>query len=377
MGDSPTTLRIVDVAASRFSLPMRQPVISAQATWTEREGVLLRLEDAAGRAGYGEASPLPGYSAETVEQAHTAIEQFATMARNAEGGVAIEASADAVRQLMAGMRAWMPPSIAYALELALLDLVGQATDRPVAALLAGVSGPNELPRTQIELHKLVKDIPSAILAARQGYRTLKVKIAVDEFEAEDRLLAGIREAVGPDVRLRLDANGALSPEEAIGALQYFSRYEIDCCEQPVDFRDLAGLAQVRREQPIPIAADESVRTAEDAKRVIDAEAADLLVIKPMLAGGLFVGLDIADQARAAGLPVFVTTTLEAAIGRAGCVHLAAALPNPLTACGLDTGGLLAVDLAPGVVAAGDGTMRLPDAAGLGVAPVVGVTGGIA
>ncbi|MCL4368789.1 MAG: hypothetical protein M1337_06445, partial [Actinobacteria bacterium] len=134
--------------------------------------------------------------------------------------------------------------------------------------------------------------------------------------------------------------------------------------------DLAGMARVRSAVGIPIAADEAVGRLEQARRVVAAKAADVLVVKPMLAGGLRPAREIIALAQAAGLGVLVTTTIDSGVGVAAALHLATTLPGPegtpTLACGLATGRLLVGDLISRPWRVRDGAMRLPAGPGLGV-----------
>jgi L-alanine-DL-glutamate epimerase-like enolase superfamily enzyme len=165
--------------------------------------------------------------------------------------------------------------------------------------------------------------------------------------------------------LRIDANAAWDVPEAIAIIRAAERYQLELIEQPVAAHDLAGMAQVRAAVHTPIAADESVGGPEQAERVIAAGAADILVIKPMMAGGLRRARAIIAQAQLAGLATFVTTTIDTGVGVAAALHLAATLPTPL-ACGLATSQLLVGDLLVQPMIVRNGALHVPDQPGLGV-----------
>ena len=176
-------------------------------------------------------------------------------------------------------------------------------------------------------------------------------------------MAAVRQALGPDVRLRIDANGAWGVEQAIRAVRELEEYDLEMVEQPVAAGDLPGLARVRAAVDVPIAADEDVTNVEAAERVLEAGAADVLVVKPMVVGGLHPARRIIDLA---AVKVVVTTTIDAGIGTAAALHLAATLPPGGPACGLATGSLLTADLITRPLVARCGRMGLPDGPGLGV-----------
>jgi L-alanine-DL-glutamate epimerase-like enolase superfamily enzyme len=139
--------------------------------------------------------------------------------------------------------------------------------------------------------------------------------------SEPDRIAAVRDAIGPGVSLRLDANEGWDEVEAVRIIRSAERFDLDLVGQPVDVRDLGGMARVRRAVAVPVAADESAGDARRTEQVIALGAADVLVVKPMLAGGLHAGRRILDLAFDAGLGAFVTTTLDTGIG-AAAAHFA-------------------------------------------------------
>ncbi|MEQ6903787.1 o-succinylbenzoate synthase [Nocardioides sp. YIM 152588] len=182
------------------------------------------------------------------------------------------------------------------------------------------------------------------IVAGSGCRTAKVKVAdPGQPLAEDEArVAAVRQALGPDGRIRVDANGAWSVEEAVTAIGVLDRAAggLEYVEQPVT--SVEDLALVRRRVDVPIAADESIRRAADPYRVRDLEAADVAVLKVQPLGGVRACLEIAERI---GLPVVVSSALETSVGIAAGVALAAALPELPHACGLATVRLLTDDVA--------------------------------
>jgi O-succinylbenzoate synthase len=182
-----------------------------------------------------------------------------------------------------------------------------------------------------------------IVLASSGCRTAKVKVAEagqqpDEDEAR---LEAVRDALGPDGLVRIDANGGWSVEEAVARIPVLERAAggLEYVEQPV--ASVEDLALVRRRVSVPIAADESIRRAADPYRVRDLEAADIAVLKVQPLGGVRACLRIAEDI---GLPVVVSSAVESSIGIAAGLALAAALPDLPHACGLATVQLLTGDV---------------------------------
>jgi L-alanine-DL-glutamate epimerase-like enolase superfamily enzyme len=196
---------------------------------------------------------------------------------------------------------------------------------------------------------------------------VKLKVGfLASLDAERERIAAVREAIGPDVRLRLDPNGAWTEAQAIAAIRAFAAYDIEYVEQPIPPGNLPALARVQAAVETPIAADEDVADLTSAERVIAADAAQVLVLKPQRLGGLRACVEIAQTAAATGLLCVMTTNIEAGVGTAACLQLAATLPDDL-AHGLATLNLLQDDLLldPGLPIEA-GRMRRPDAPGLGV-----------
>jgi O-succinylbenzoate synthase len=174
---------------------------------------------------------------------------------------------------------------------------------------------------------------AAEIVRASGCGTAKVKVAEPGQRLADDLarVEAVRDAIGPDGRVRIDANGAWSVDEAVRNLKELDRFGLEYVEQPC--ASVHELAAVRRRSDVPVAADESIRRAEDPLLVRDLEAADIAVLKVQPIGGVRACLEIAEQI---GLPVVVSSALETSIGIAAGVALAAALPELPYACGLAT-----------------------------------------
>lgn len=184
---------------------------------------------------------------------------------------------------------------------------------------------------------------AAIVARSAGCRTAKVKVAEPGQTVDDEVarLEAVRDALGPGGRIRVDANGAWDTETAIARLRVLDRAAggLEYVEQPC--RTVAELAVVRRGVDVPVAADESIRRAEDPLAVVRAGAADVVVLKVQPLGGVRACLDLAERV---GLPVVVSSALETSVGLAAGLALAAALPELPYACGLATAQLLSDDV---------------------------------
>lgn len=181
-------------------------------------------------------------------------------------------------------------------------------------------------RSEVPVNALV-DGPFLVESIR-GYPAVKVKVRDATGVA---LVAAVRDAVGPDVALRVDANGVWDVDTATTMITRLARYDLEYVEQPVATLD--DLARVRRLVAVPVAADECIRTLDDARRLHSLDAADVVVLKQQPLGGVRAALDVAE---AAGVPAVVSSMMETSVGIAAGVALAAALPDLPYACGLAT-----------------------------------------
>ena len=206
-------------------------------------------------------------------------------------------------------------------------------------------------RDAVPVNATVPAVPAgevgAVLARFDGCTTAKVKVAERGQSLADDLdrVAAVRVAMGPDARIRIDANGAWDVETAVDALTKLAAYDLEYAEQPcATVEDLADLRKrlARNGVDVPVAADESIRKADDPLRVAALEAADLIVVKVAPLGGAARALEIVS---ATGLPAVVSSALDTSVGIAAGVAFAAALPTLEHACGLGTVGLFERDVA--------------------------------
>jgi O-succinylbenzoate synthase len=211
-------------------------------------------------------------------------------------------------------------------------------------------------RSSVEVNALVPGVTPADAAAlagaavAAGFRTIKVKVGdVDSVERT----AAVRDAAGPGIRLRVDANGVWDVDTAVATIARLARFDLELVEQPVAALD--DLAAVRRRVRVPIAADEAVRTLDDARRLALLGAADALVLKAQPLGGVAAALDLA---AAAGVAVIVSSMYETSIGLAAGLALAAALVDLPYACGLGTASLLAADVVVDPLVPVDGALAV-------------------
>jgi o-succinylbenzoate synthase len=369
-------MRIIDIQCYPYRLPFRSRFSTAHSELAVREGAIVEIRTADGISGIGEIAPLPEFAGGNLADALAAL---STLAARLQG----QTPAAALYYVYASIAASsIPTSTACGLESALLDLLGKASGQNVGMLLRTLGRDpidrvrNLLPDrpTLIPLNAVVgaATIEAAVTRAREvvraGFECVKLKMGNGEWTVgtEIERVAAIREAIGPDVHLRLDANEAWSFAQASAILAACVQYAIQYVEQPLQASNLAGMRALRQAVSIPIAADEAVHSLASARRVLAEEAADVLVVKPQLAGGLSVGWQIIQEAAQHGVSCVVTSTIESGVGVVGALYLAAASPEVTLECGLATLPLLEDDLLLDDLTIHDGFMTVPAGPGLGV-----------
>jgi o-succinylbenzoate synthase len=226
-------------------------------------------------------------------------------------------------------------------------LPGYPCDQPAAweaAREAACTGWPEPVRDAVSVNALVDGEPVEPRALA-GFPAVKVKVGRADAAADVELVAAVRDAIGRSVALRVDANGAWDLDTAARVIPQLARYELELVEEPVATLD--DLSRLRRRVDVRLAADESVRSVDDARCLATLRAADAVVLKVQALGGVRAALRVAD---AAGVPAIVTSMRETSVGIAAGLALAAALPELPYACGLDArmpgGDVVRVPLVP-------------------------------
>jgi L-alanine-DL-glutamate epimerase-like enolase superfamily enzyme len=327
----------LSVRTVRYAL--RAPLRASWGEITERETLRIRLEFPDGMFGEGEAAPLEPYDGVSLASVSAAIDAYAEVLG------AIEPSAD----LLAACKAErdLPQALA-AIDIALWDHASRRTNTPLAKLIHPLASDEVAVNATIGAEDRAGAAEAASSAIRDGFRCVKVKVGVGDDAGR---LAAVRAAVGPDVLIRVDANGAwATPEEALANLRALAPVGLELCEEPVH-----GVEALRA-----VAAESPVRIAMDETHAPGSGAAELVCLK-ISRGGISAVLEDARKARAAGSSVYLTSTFDGPLGITAGVHTAAGL-RISRACGLATlqnfaepsgapeprGGSIAVPSVPGL-----------------------------
>ena len=352
-------MKITALEIHPVSLRLKEPFKIALESVAAAENVYVKVLTDEGIAGWGEAAPFKMVTGETQESIVTALRHLEEAVRGLDPlrpGLVCERM-DQKLVNNHGAKA--------AVVNAVYDIISQAFGAPLYRMLGGY---RDEVRTDITCS--IKNAPEmaedARRAVKAGFTVLKIKVGLG-LEEDVQRVAKIREAVGPGVKLRLDANQGWTAREAVRALRALEGFEVEFVEQPVPAGDLDGLAEVRRSVSIPVMADESVFSPADALRVIKRGAVDFINIKLMKSGGIYRALQINALAEAAGIECMLGQMVESRLGTTTAAHLAAACRN-ITRVDLDMPLFLAEDPTSGGVSYHGERMALPSAPGLGAVP---------
>lgn len=340
-----------------FTLWLRKAIQTARGPMDERVGFKVGFRSD-GVLGRGDAMPMASFGTETPEATLAALQRF-EIARAPD---TVEEIARAIEGLSS------TPAARHAAECALLEHLALRRGVLVATLLGPVLRSHFVVNALLEGDDAAGLAASAERAVKAGFRVVKLKVAARPLAVEAQRLLAVRRAVGPDVLIRIDANGGWSEATARSALRGLEAIGLEVCEQPVAPTDVEGLRRLRHLTPCRIAADETMLQANVLPRLLVKDpraAADVIVLKPAALGGLVRCLELAQQAHDSGVGAYVTTLMDGPIARAAAAHLAAVLPSADWAHGLSTVELFQ-GVQPDPFTPFEGEITLPQATGWGV-----------
>lgn len=371
---SPSTLRIRLLQICPYRVVLRHPLTTAHGTLNTRQGAIIEILTAEGITGIGEIAPMPDFGGDNLNDALAAL-HLSPIVNNLVGkspGEALDCLYKTVDSL--------PASTVCGFEMALLDILAQAQQCSVSALLiqrsqSHIAHPHGnisiTPRSHIHVNAVIGSstintaVNEAQAAIATGFRCLKLKLGMGVKADIERVYA-IREAIGRDIHLRLDANEAWDFDQAYTILTTCAPLDIQYVEQPLKASDLIGMRTLRQAVAIPIAADEAISDLASARRVLTAQAADVLILKPQIIGGLHVSRHIIQEATEYGVHCVITSAIETGIGVVATLHLIAASPEITLECGLATLHMLEDDLLTEDLPIHNGILTVPTGTGLGI-----------
>lgn len=352
-------MKITDIQIETVTIPLITPFKTALRTVTQIENVVVKVMTDSAFIGYGGAAPTAAITGETLASIIGAIEHI----RDHLVGMELEISELVFQRLNSCLVG--NNSAKAAVDMAIYDLLAKGMDVPLYQLLGGRAN-------TIETDKTVSiDTPEKMAAeskghVQSGFRVLKIKVGGDP-EQDILRLQSVQDTVGADIKIRIDANQGWSAKDAVrvGKELEARQLNIELMEQPVAARDFAGLRYVRDHLAMPVVADESVFSPQDALELVSMRAVDGLNIKLMKCGGIYNALKIAAIAEAAGIPCMVGSMMESHLSVGAAAHFAASR-TIVKQFDLDAPLFCGVNPVVGGMTYEGAKVLLPEALGLGI-----------
>ncbi len=337
----------------RRTLRLTRPLQTSYGVLEQRELLAVSLTGEDGVTGHGEAAPLEAYDGISIERAQAALESYRPMLERS-GELNGAQLVDACRQIDD-----LPAALA-AIDLALWDRGGRVRGLPVSALIT------DDPAAEVPVNATISALDragvteDAARAARAGFRCVKVKVGVGDDAGR---VAAARAGAGPQIALRLDANGAWDVEEAVRTIDALAPAGLELVEEPV--HGLRAVREVRERVAVRVSIDE---TAAELG-ALGAGVADAVCLKISRCGGISGLLAAATLVRASGAEAYLASTFDGPLGIAAAIHVAAALASrgPVPPCGLATLDMFAEIEDP--LPPREGRIAVPRGPGLGVEPL--------
>jgi o-succinylbenzoate synthase len=360
-------MKITEVRLGKISVPLRVPFKTALRSVSSVEDVIVEVHTDTGAVGYGEAPPTGAITGDTTGAILGALQDHIIK-------TVVGREVDDFENLLQAVNRCIVKntSAKAAMDMALWDLYGQLHKIPVYKMLGG--GRKEIVTDiTISVNDPEEMARDAVDAINRGYDTLKIKVGANP-DLDVARLTAVRRAVGSSPCIRIDANQGWSPKQAVRLLNQMQErgLDIEFVEQPVKAHDFAGLKYVTERSYVPVLADESVFSPEDALTIMQMGAADLVNIKLMKCGGLYNALKIASAAEVYGVECMIGCMLEAKISVNAAVHLACA-KNIITKIDLDGPVLCSEDPILGGAVFQEQKITVSDDPGLGIHGVQGMT----
>jgi L-alanine-DL-glutamate epimerase-like enolase superfamily enzyme len=340
----------------KFNIPFAKPYRIALGWINSAENILIRIHTNDGLYGVGEGSPISYICGETQD---TSVSIAVKLAQ-----IMVGKDSTAIEARLREMNAFIThhSTVKSAFDMALYDLMGKRAGMPLFALFGGEKRPIQTDWT-VGIDSPERMAQAALEIIDGGVKAIKLKLGTGFAEDVARVLS-VRQAIGPAIPLRIDANQGWSPVEAVEILNAISPFSVQYCEQPVQAWNEAGLRRIRDISPIPIVADESLFDPRDAFRLASTSSCDFMNIKLAKSGGLHDALMINAIAESAGMRCMVGSMNETRLALTAASHLASARPN-IAFADLDTHLFHAEDPIENGSTYHGGTITLPDLPGLG------------
>lgn len=349
---------ISQIEIYKSPIKLKEPFVISLGPVHYAENVIVIIRTDIGITGFGECSPFMTINGESMDTCFIVGNYLAKILLG-KNPLNIEACFLFMQKTIYGNS-----SIKSAFDMALYDIASQEAGLPLYSFLGGYNNRQLMTDYTVSIGDPKKMASDAIQIKERGFLIIKVKLGDSGKKDIDRIMQ-IREAIGNEIPLRVDANQGWNPEEAIETLKSISRFNIQFCEEPIPRWNYMELPRLKRASPIPIMADESCSDHHDAKRLIDLGACDYFNVKLGKSSGIFNALKILTLAEQAGTKVQIGGFLESRLGFTAFAHLA--LVSDIVAfCDFDTPLMFNEDPIEGGISYGpNGEVRVPDKPGLG------------
>lgn len=350
-------LGIKSIGIYKLVISLKEPFIISLGAQYNAESIIIAVK-AGDYTGFGECSPYMSINGESIDTCFI-VAQYLARALKEKNALNIEECVQAMDKTIYGNN-----SIKSAFDMALYDIASQHASLPLYKFLGGENNKTLITDYTVSLGEAKKMAADAAKYKEQGFPVIKVKLGETKQKDAERIHL-IREAVGYEIPLRIDANQGWDVKTAIATLKELERYNIQHCEEPIPRWDFMRLRKVRKKSPIPIMADESCCDHHDAKRLISLKACDLLNIKLGKSGGIYDALKIISLAEKAKMKMQVGAFMESRLGMTAFAHLALCSENILY-CDFDTPLMFSEDpVSGGLSYYENGVVKVPEVPGLG------------
>ncbi len=314
------TDRILSLKAFSVSIPFKKDFVTSKERYSVLRYVIVEARSESGEVGYGETREATEITGETHESIVSLINARFAPALKGLDPFDIEAVHGTMESMAHGN-----PAAKCGVDVAIYDLMGRLAGLPVHHLLGGRARPEVITSKAVGLGPLPDMVSEARSLVEQGFSVLKLKTGIDP-DTEIAMVRSVRDAVGPKVGLKLDANQGWTFKQALKVLRAVENCSIEVVEQPLPEWDLKGSAELRKLVAPPIMLDEGVKSPADVVRVVEEKAADMINIKLLKCGGLYPAASVNSIAEAAGM-ICQIGSLDTTVGSAAAAHLATAKKN--------------------------------------------------
>lgn len=349
---------ISQIEIYKCPIKLKEPFIISLGPVDYADNIIVVVLTDSGITGFGECSPFMTINGESIDTCFI-VGQYLAKALLGNDPLEIEHCSRIMDKVI-----WGNTCIKSAFDIALYDIASRNACLPLYKYLGGKKNKELLTDYTVSLGEPEKMARDAILIKESGFRVIKVKVG-DSGKKDIERIKLIRDAVGPEIPLRIDANQGWEKEEAIETLNALASHNIQFCEEPIARWNYTELPDIRKKSPVSIMADESCGDHHDAKRLTDMSACDSFNIKLAKSSGIFNALKIIKIAEGSGLKIQIGGFLESRLGFTASAHLALTSDNILY-CDFDTPLMHVEDMISGGIAYDfSGVVTVPDEPGLG------------